>query len=583
MDIDKLGQINILLIDSEEVGYIITHDLLSEIGEKYIIHWINDFNKGLEEIAKNEYDICLLDYHLGDQNGIDFINESNLINCRIPIILLTGRDDREIDLLAINAGASDYLNKNRLDSNSLERAIRYTLERKKSEERITFLSHYDQLTNLPNRTLFYNRLDIAFTMAKRHSRVCGIMYLDIDNFKRINDSLGYSSGDRLIKEVGNRLNKCIRREDMVVYDNLYLELDTVARLGGDEFTILLSEIKEPENASKVAERIQNVLAPPIIIDERQINVTVSIGIAIYPNDGENIDTLIKNADIAMYNAKSEGKNNFRYYNLSMNSIAFQKLNMENELRKAIENNELELYYQPMIDLKTKIIKEVEILVRWNHPQKGIVAPMEFIPIAEETGLIIDIGNYVLNAAGIFYDKCKKNELSKVGISINISPKQLNQKTFIDHVAEFKRKFSIPYEKLTFEITESCIINNLDEANKIINSIKSMGVRISLDDFGSGYSSFTVLKKIPFDIIKIDRSFIENIPDNTGDSSISSSIISIGHSMNLTVVAEGIENEDQLFFLEKNMCDIGQGYYFSRPIPENELLKLIKSEEEKRFI
>jgi len=568
--------INILLIDDDEDEYIITRDLFSDIGNNYHVHWINNYNKGLEEVSKSEYDICLLDYHLGDHNGIDFIKEASTRTCSIPIILLTGQGDYEIDLLAMKAGAADFLDKNKLDTNILERSIRYALERKKSEDRIRFLAFYDQLTQLPNRTLFIDRLLSAISMAKRHNRICAVMFLDIDNFKRVNDVMGHSIGDQLIKEVANRLLKCIRKVDTVIRDRFDSMLDTIARLGGDEFTILLSEIDKPENASKVAGRIHQALIPPILLEDTEINITVSIGIATYPSDGNDIETLIKNADIAMYNAKSIGKNNFQYYNLSMHTIALQRLSLENELRKAIDNNELALYYQPLIDLKTDKINSVEALIRWQHPVKGIISPMDFIPIAEETGLIIDIGNWVLNTAASHYNKWREIGLPELDISVNISPKQLIQKNFLDSISNLMNNFNILSHHLILEITENCVIHNIEEANKIINSIRALGIKISLDDFGSGYASFIILRQYIFDIIKIDRSLIKNIPDNSGDTTIAASLISIGHSMNLQVVAEGIEREDQLRFLKSKGCDIGQGYFFSVPVPEQDFVKMMKN-------
>ena len=575
MEGKETRDINVLLIDDDEDEYVVARDIFSEIGNHYKVHWINDFDKGLEEVIKSGYDICLLDYHLGIYNGIDFIKEAVLRTCKIPIIILTGQGSHEIDFAAMKAGATDYLDKNNLDANILERTVRYAIERKKSEEIIRFLAFYDQLTHLPNRTLFFDRLHTAIASAKRYKRICAVMFLDIDNFKRINDSLGHNIGDMLIKEVAKRLLKCIRKEDIVVRDRFDSMLDTVARLGGDEFTILLSEIKEPENAAKAAERIHNVLLSPVLLEDKEINVTVSIGIAIYPSDGDDIETVIKNADLAMYNAKSIDKNNFQYYNSSMNTPALQRLNLESDLRKALENKELLMYYQPLIDLKTRKIKGVEALLRWQHPQKGIILPMDFIPLAEETGLIFNISNCVFNIVGTHYDKWHNNGLDEIDVSINISPKQLNQKNFLDTVIHFINDFKISPHHLTFEITENSIINNVEKANKIIDSLRALGIKISMDDFGSGYSSFFTLRQFSFDILKIDRSLIKNIPYNIGDTTIVASLISIGHSMNLQVIAEGIEREDQLLFLASKECDVGQGYYFSVPVPEENLLKMME--------
>jgi diguanylate cyclase (GGDEF)-like protein len=565
---------NILLVDDDEDEYIITRDLFFEIGDHYVIHWFSTFAKGLEEIEKSCYDICLLDYNLGSKTGIDFINEAVTKMVNTPIILLTGQGDHEIDISAMKAGAVDYLEKKDLNSKILERTIRYVLERKKSEEKIRHLAFYDQLTDLPNRRLFLDQLQVTLASAKRYKRIFAVMFLDIDNFKRINDTLGHFIGDRLIIEVARRLFKCIRKEDIIVRDRFEKMLDTVARLGGDEFTILLSEIKEPENASKVAERVQSAFLDPVILDDIKINVTMSIGISTFPEDGDDIDTLIKNADLAMYDAKAAGRNTFQYYNLEMNHNARMKLNLENELQTALEKNEFEVYYQPLVDLKTLKIICVEALLRWNHPEKGIIPPMEFIPIAEESGLIIPIGEWILRTVCSHYTRWRKSGFTEVTVAVNISPKQLIQKRLTESIRALMQEFDIPPFKLVFEITENCIINHLKEVSSIIKNLKSLGIIFSLDDFGTGYSSFSHLKQIPFDILKIDRAYIMNVPHESGDTTIAASIIEIGQSLNLKVVAEGIEKNEQLDFLLEKNCDIGQGYYFSKPVPGESVLNLL---------
>ena len=576
MDSKEEKVISILLVDDDEDEYVIARDLFFEIGSHYRLHWVDDFRQGLEEIMKKDHQLCLLDYHLGTNNGVEFIKEAALRGCTVPIILLTGQGDHETDLAAMKAGATDYLDKRELAVGTLERMIRYTLERKKAEEKIRFLAYYDQLTCLPNRTLFFDRLKVAFSIAERYSRICAVMFLDIDNFKRINDSLGHSMGDLLIREVGSRLQKCIRKEDTITRDRFDSLLDTVARLGGDEFTILLSEINEPDNATRVVERIRRMLLSPVLLGGKPVNITVSIGIALYPADGRDMETLIKNADIAMYNAKSIGKNNFRYFNNSMNSTALQKLTLETELRNALENNELAVYYQPMIELPTRKLKGIETLVYWEHPRKGVIQPAEFIGIAEETGLIVDIGHFVFRIVGKQYEYWHRNGLMEedMDITINISPRQLYQKDFLDTVKNWINEYDLFPGHLIFDISENCIIRNTEEVHKIITAIRALGIRIAMDDFGSGYSSFIVLKQIDFDILKIDRTFISNIPESVGDSTIVASFISIGHSMDLKVLASGIERKEQLDFLEANHCDMGQGYYFSTPVPDDELGKIV---------
>jgi diguanylate cyclase (GGDEF)-like protein len=572
-------KIGVLLIDDDEDEFIITRDLFAELGDAYRLSWINSFERGMGELLKGGYGVCLLDFHLGAQNGIEFLAEASARNCPIPIILLTGQGDYEVDLAAMKAGASDYLDKRLLSAPVLERSIRYALERKRTEERIKFLAYYDQLTHLPNRTLFYDRLKTAFASARRHGRLCAVMFLDIDNFKRINDTLGHSLGDRLIQEVARRLLKCIRKEDTVAHDDFNAMLDTVARLGGDEFTILLNEIKEAGNASVVAERIRHVLYSPLVLEENEINVTVSIGIAIFPTDGDDIETVVKNADIAMYKSKAMGKNNFQYFNASMNTTALRRLSVENDLRKALKHDELVLYYQPIMDLQAGRPLGAEALLRWRHPEKGMTSPLEFIPIAEEIGLIYEVGGRVFELLRRDFETWRKRGIGKPAIAVNFSPKQLNQRNVVAAVRRLVGDLAIDPGQLTFEITESGIIHNVDDAKRIIEGIRQTGVRVSLDDFGSGYSSFVLLREIKFDILKIDRSLITKIPADQGDSTIVQSLVSIGRSMNLEVIAEGIEKKEQLEFLTARGCAMGQGFYFSEPLPADEFLQFMKGRKE----
>jgi diguanylate cyclase (GGDEF)-like protein len=575
MEIKQSEAVNILLIDDDEDEFIITRDLFAELGECYHLDWSKSYERGLAEIMNGAYAVCLLDFHLGAHSGLEFLTEAAARNCAIPIILLTGQGDYEVDLAAMKAGASDYLDKRHLSAPVLERSIRYALERKKTEEKIKFLAYYDQLTSLPNRTLFYDRLKTAFASARRHGRLCAVLFLDIDNFKRINDTLGHTLGDRLIQEVAHRLLRCIRKEDTVAHDNFNVMLDTVARLGGDEFTILLNEIKESGNASIVAERIRHALYSPLVLEQTEVSVTVSIGIAVYPTDGEDIETVVKNADIAMYKSKSLGKNNFQYFNASMNTIALRRLSLENELRQALKHDELLLHYQPIMDLSRGACVGAEALLRWQHSEKGLTAPLEFIPIAEEVGLIYEVGARVFELLKRDCDTWRKQGAVLPGIAVNFSPRQLNQRNILASITRLIGDLAIEPGKLMLEITENGIINNVEDAKRVIEAIRAMGVRISLDDFGSGYSSFVLLRQIAFDILKIDRSLILKLPADEGDATIVRSLISIGRSMKLEVIAEGIETREQLEFLRSEGCDRGQGFFLSQPLPADDFFDFMQ--------
>ncbi|MBN2533247.1 MAG: EAL domain-containing protein [Spirochaetales bacterium] len=571
-------KISILLIDDDEDEYIIVKDLFAEISNNYEIHWVSSFDTGLKEIMKDDYDVCLLDFRLGPHTGIDLLKEAAVNSCTMPIVFLTGQGDRETDITAMKTGASDYLDKGRMDANTLERTVRYCLERKKAAERIKSLAYYDQLTLLPNRTLFLDRLKLAFLTARRYNRMLSLLYLDIDNFKRINDSLGHIAGDELIKEVAERLMKYIRISDSICRTETDTAINTIARMGGDEFTIILSEIKEIENASRVADRILHLLSSPMVINSISINVTVSIGISIFPLDADTIDTLIKNADLAMYNAKALGKNNFQYFNPEMNASAVKRLILESEIQEALQNDHFILYYQPIINVKTKKIVIIEALVRWIHPEKGLISPRDFISLAEENGLILPLSDVIFQIVGKFYDKTGRN-YPDIKMAVNISPKQLNDVHFIESVEMILKQYLLPPGYLIFEITENCIISDMKKTITLVHKLKQLGIQISMDDFGAGYTSFNHLKQIPFDYIKIHHSYIATIPENPGDNAITSGIINIGQSFNLKVIAEGVETESQVKFLESKKCDMIQGFYFYHPMPEDKLNEVLKSKEE----
>ncbi len=567
--------IHVLLIDDDEDEFVITRNLFTELGKSYRLSWIGDYKRGLVEVMKPEYDVCLLDFHLGGRTGLDFLKEAVSRNCPLPIIFLTGQGDYQVDLAAMKAGASDFLDKGELTARTLDRSLRYSMERKKNEERIRFLAYYDQLTHLPNRTLFYDRLKTAFASAKRHNRFCAVMFLDIDNFKRVNDSLGHTLGDLLIREVADRLAFCIRREDTVSHDNFNVMLDTVARLGGDEFTILLSEIKEGANASVVAERIRGALLAPVLLEEHEIIMTVSIGIALYPHDGADIETVVKNADVAMYNAKARGKNNFQYFSPAMNAAALERLNLEQELRRALEADEFTLCYQPVVDLNTERIVGAEALLAWRHPSKGVIPPLEFLPIAEETGLIYEFGKRVFALLGDDCAEWRRRGLPETPLSINLSPKQLSQRNLLFMVRQFLDATVRQPESLTLEITEEAVIPHPEETRKIIEDVRRTGVRIALDDFGSGYSSFLLLREIQFDALKIGHSLIAGLPDNPGDATITGSLLSIGRSLEIRVIAAGIERPAQQAALKKMGCQWGQGFLFHQPLSRDQLAALLE--------
>lgn len=455
----------------------------------------------------------------------------------------------------------------------MQGTVQDVTERKRAAEQIRQLALYDSLTGLPNRHLFKEQLCHAVASAKRSEQVLVMLSLDLDRFKRVNDTLGHEAGDLVLKEAGIRLAKSLRTTDTVTRDDLNAISHSVARPGGDEFTMLLA-VQQAQDAAKVARRILEALSQPFTIGGSDMVLSASIGIAVYPLDGTDADALLKNADAAMYHAKDQGKNNYQYYNRTMNTSAFQRLSLESNLHHALERGEFSLYYQPKIDVASRAIVGVEALIRWRHPDLGLVSPAEFIPLAEETGLIIPIGEWVLREACAQIRAWQSAGLTPAPIAVNLSARQFHQQDIALMVRRALEEYDVAPHLLELEITESAAMQNAQAASMTLATLKALGVRIAIDDFGTGYSSLSYLKRFPIDSLKIDRSFVTELPDNQDDASIAQAVITMAHALRLKVVAEGVENEAQLAFLAANGCDEMQGYYFSRPLPAAECTQLL---------
>ncbi len=448
--------------------------------------------------------------------------------------------------------------------NSVSVQIGQSFQRKLAEDQLRFIANHDSLTGLPNRTMFNEGLRHALHQGARYNRGIGVMFIDIDRFKVVNDSLGHSAGDRLLQECAKRLTECLR------------ESDIVARLGGDEFVVMIENFSGPRDAITVAQKVLTNLSTPFFVDGQEFLVSASIGISAFPDDGKDAETLLKNADIAMYRAKDQGRNNYQFYSAQMNKHTFERLAMESSLRRAIERNEFLLHYQPKLDLCTGAIAGVEALVRWQHPDWGMVSPAQFIPLAEETGLIVQIGEWVLKTA------CDQNKLWRdqgippLRVAVNLSARQFAQKTLLGDVARIIAQSGLTPECLELEITESLVMTNPEHATETLRKLKAMGISLSIDDFGTGYSSLAYLKRFPIDCVKVDRSFIKDIPNDVDDMAITKGVIALGHSLRLKVVAEGVETAEQQDFLRANGCDEIQGYLFSKPLPAEEVTVLLKN-------
>ncbi|HUP95871.1 MAG TPA: EAL domain-containing protein [Burkholderiales bacterium] len=447
-------------------------------------------------------------------------------------------------------------------------------ERTRAAEQIRRLALYDTLTGLPNRHLFKEQLSHAVARAQRTGEVLIMLSLDLDRFKRVNDTLGHEGGDVLLKEASARLAKALRPSDYVTRNDADSINDSVARPGGDEFTVLLA-VSQAQDGAKVAARILDALSQPFTIAANEIVVSASIGIVVYPLDGSDAESLLKNADAAMYYAKEQGKNNYQYYNQSMNLSAVERLTLEAKLHRALERSEFSLYYQPKIDVATGAIIGVEALMRWRHPELGLVSPGDFIPLAEETGLIIPIGEWVLATACAEIRGWLQDGLAAVPIAVNISAKQFRQQDICATVTRVLREFDVPARLLEIEITESTAMHHAEATIATLRNLKALGLSIAIDDFGTGYSSLSYLKRFPIDSLKIDRSFVTGLPGNADDAPIAQAIITMAHALRLKVVAEGVENDAQREFLAANGCDEMQGYYYSRPVPADECTRLIR--------
>jgi len=448
-------------------------------------------------------------------------------------------------------------------------------KRKIDEAKILSLAYYDVLTGLPNRQLFKEHADRAILAAQRDGTKVAVIFLDLDNFKRINDTLGHNAGDKLLKKISKNLKDGIRASDIVARTEAGKQsMTSLSRLGGDEFTILLSGLSEIEQAAVVAKRIIECTGLPVKIDDQELYITGSAGITGYPEDGEDIDTLLKNADAAMYYAKEAGKNNFQFYAKHMNASTLARLNMETKLKKALEQNELVLYYQPQMEVRTCRIVGLEALIRWEHPEMGLVSPVEFIPIAEETGLIVPIGEWVLKTACAQVLVWHRAGFIPLRIGVNVSGRQFRQHDLVKSVKQILDTTCLDPKHLGLELTESIIMHDVEEAIATLCKLKEIGLNLSVDDFGTGYSSMNYLKRFPLDTLKIDRSFVKDITTDPNDAAITKATIALAKSLDLTTTAEGVETEEQLTFLREQGCDQVQGYLISRPVPAEQVEKLL---------
>lgn len=570
-------KVNILIVDDRPEN-LFTLEAIIENDDYHLVK-AHSGEEALKKLLKYDFAAILLDVQMPGMDGFDTakIMKTREKTKNIPILFITANNmESEHIFQGYAVGAIDYILKPfdpmilkaKVDGfveiyKMKQRLIQQAEELKQKNHIIEYMAYHDGLTELPNRRLFQEQLNMKLNQAMKQKHSLGILYLDLDRFKYVNDSLGHTAGDKLLQEVSKRLTTSVRENDFV------------ARMGGDEFVIILSET-DREMALELANTILTAFKSPFLIDQYELFLTTCIGLSIFPYDGEDATSLIKNADAALYRAKEQGKNTYNVYHSGMNIQSYRSFLMQNDLRKAIENNEFMLVYQPIVNIESGLIMRTEALLRWNHPNWGTISPLEFIPLAEETGQIIDIGYWVMKQVCEQLNTWIAKGLTPVPVGINLSPIQFLQKNLVSSITELLNETSIDPRLLEIEITESTMITNDDTTSHALKQLRSMGIKVNLDDFGTGYSSINYLRRFPFDTIKIDKSFIRNVSVNEKDAiALIELLATLAKNMNMSVIFEGVETEEQLDILRRYPGQDYQGYYFSPPVSGTEYEKFIQ--------
>ncbi|MFK7974569.1 MAG: EAL domain-containing protein [Halioglobus sp.] len=567
----ELTAANIMMVDDEPLLMEVLEILLEEKGYHNFIK-IEDSREAISAVAEMRPDVLLLDLNMPNVDGFDILRavRSNPDTQHMPVIILTSSSDSKSKLQALELGATDFLAKP-VDGSELSLRLRNTLLVKAYQEQLTY---YDFLTHLPNRKLFIDRLDWLLAKSKRDSNRVAVVKIGLDRFKKINDSLGPALADRVLQEVSERLMATVRESDVVSRLGSYDLWRQLGRVGGDEFSIALTGLDTSSDAQYIAARIHESLTKIIRVEHHELYLTASIGIAVYPDDGTETDKLIKNAGAATEYAKQQGRGLTQFYSSEINAHSRRRLSMEAALRKAIEQEEFVLHFQPKIHSLTGEVTDCEALIRWESPELGLVGPGEFIELAEEADLIMPIGEWVL------FEVCRQQVLWKregvcdVKVSANVAGVQFGKGSLKHVVKECLDASGINPEKLNLEITETMLMTNAEGLLSLLHDIRAMGPSFSIDDFGTGYSSLAYLKRFPVEELKIDRSFIVDLPGAVDDQAIVRAIIAMAHTLDLSVVAEGVEELAQFNFLKQAGCDVIQGYYFSKPLPADEFAAFV---------
>ena len=562
----------VLIIDDEEQIRSLLIDLL---GNAYDCSDAGSAEEALAALSENTFDLVISDIDMGAMSGLELVPRVHSLSPDTVVVMVSGNQDIGFAIEALRVGAFDYITKPidlRHVEASVERALNHCnllKEKRRYKEQlemllqqrtaqVDWLAYYDTVTQLPNRALFEDRLTQAVSVAKAASQSLGVLFISLDQFKKVNDSLGHGPGDILLREFAERLKSCITKSD------------TVARFGSDEFALLRTQINGTKDVIETIGSLSQVLKFSFDLPGHELFATASVGVSLFPLDGEDCQTLLKNAGAALYKAKRSGGANYQFFTADMHELATKRLELESNLRKAIQNEEFTVHYQPRVSVDSLTITGVEALVRWQHPQLGLISPSEFIPLAEDAGLIVPIGEWVLRTACMQGQRWRDQGVAPIQIAVNISARQFHDQDFSQTVIRILEETGLSPKYLELEVTESSIIQDERFAAGMLSRLKSMGINILIDDFGTGFSSLASLKRLPIDALKIDKSFVREATSDPDDGALVMAIITLAHNLRLKVVAEGVETEDQLRFLQLLRCDEIQGYFFSKPLPAERL-------------
>lgn len=565
------GPVRVVLVCEREDGASEVDALLAQVrGDRFALTRVRRLTDAVDAHKEQPFHLLMWDFRLSDPDGFETLEKVKTVATELPVVVLADSDDAADALQALRIGVQDYIIRGEAEPAALGRSLRHAIERhrllaqlRKAGAQARFLATHDGLTRLANRSAFQAILARAMAHAERRGTRLAVLFLDLDGFKHINDTLGHSVGDNLICQAAERLAGCVRKADLL------------ARLGGDEFVVMLQDTDQEHAPAKVAQLLLDALSRPFVLEGTEYWITASIGIAVFPRDGADRDALIRNADAAMYKAKAAGRNNFQFYSQTMGPAAVKRLDLERKLRRAFAEGNLELHYQPVVDVVEERVTGAEALLRWSDPELGGVAPSDAVAIAEETGLIGQLGNWVLETA------CRdaahwQREVEPLRVLVNISAHQLVQGSLRESVVRSLWETGLRPENLDIELTETAFMRNEASAVAVLHDLKAIGVEVSLDDFGTGFSSLSYLKKIPVDTLKIDQSFVHDICVDADDAAITAAILSIAKNLSLKVIAEGVESVDQLDLLAAHGCRMMQGYLFSPPVPADAFSKLLGS-------